>query len=48
MRTSKLLFLLPVILLVTNNLNAQKKSSGFVGNISYSVTTQGDVDATIA
>jgi len=48
MRTSKLLFLLPVILLVTNNLNAQKKSSDFVGNISYSVTTQGDVDATIA
>ncbi|OFX33165.1 MAG: hypothetical protein A2X08_14065 [Bacteroidetes bacterium GWA2_32_17] len=48
MKSGKLLFLLPVILLVTNNLNAQKKSSDFVGNISYSVTTQEDVDATIA
>lgn len=48
MKLSKLLFLLSVILLITNNLNAQKKSSDFVGSISYSVTTQGEVDAQVA
>ncbi len=48
MKSSNLTFLLSLILLVSTNLNAQKKSSDFVGSITYSVTTQGEVDAQVA
>lgn len=47
MKSLNLLFLFSILFLSVN-LNAQKKSSDFVGSISYTVTNQGDVDATVA